>query len=89
MLSSFHAMCALATMMAAASAADVFLLLPNWPSLSSSLLSASSDCKKGNTSGRDVLLQKRGWKYSKEISQNYTVRNANLYVCNRAEYSLI
>jgi len=49
MISSFHAECALSTMMAAASMAELFFLLPYWPSLDSALLSASLDSSLATT----------------------------------------
>ena len=49
MLSSFNVVCALSTMMAAASMADLFFLLPNCQSITSSLLSASSDTSWATT----------------------------------------
>ena len=49
MLSSFHPVHALLTMMAAGSIADLSFLLPHWPSLSSTLLSIASDNKSATT----------------------------------------
>jgi len=49
MLSSFHAECALSTMMAAALMADLFFLLPHWPSLSCAHFSTLSDSSSATT----------------------------------------
>jgi len=63
-LCAIHAECSLSTMMAAVSMADLFFLLPNWPSLSSALFSARLDSSSATTLSTTFPMQLR-----KEIVQ--------------------
>jgi len=57
MLFSVHAQCALSTMMAAVSIADLLFLLPNCLSLNTALLSTSLESSSATTFSATLLME--------------------------------